>query len=55
MRLWFSRASVVAAAAVVGWSFASLQTTGQAQLSRIPRASDGHPSLNGLWQAVNNA
>src|ERR1700730_8376832 len=52
---WFSKASVVAAAAVVGWSFASLQTTGQAQLARIPRAPDGHPSLNGLWQAVNTA
>lgn len=55
MRDWFSRASVVAVAAVVGWLFASLQTGGQAQLSRIPRASDGHPSLNGLWQAVNSA
>jgi hypothetical protein len=55
MRHWFSKASVVAAAAVVGWSFASFQTTGQAQLARIPRAPDGHPSLNGLWQAVNTA
>jgi hypothetical protein len=55
MRDWLNRASVVAAAAIVAWSLASSRTTGQAQLSRIPRAADGHPSLNGLWQAVNNA
>src|SRR5712692_8634596 len=55
MRDWLNRASVVAAAAVVAWSFASSRTTGQAQLSRITRAPDGHPNLNGLWQAVSNA
>jgi hypothetical protein len=55
MRDWLNKVSVVAAAAMVAWSFASSRTTGQAQLSRIPRAPDRHPSLNGLWQAVNNA
>jgi hypothetical protein len=55
MRHWFGRASVVAAAAAAGWFFATLQTTGQAQLPRMPRAPDGHPNLNGLWQAINNA
>jgi hypothetical protein len=55
VRQWLKRISVVAAATVVAWSLASPWTTGQAQLSRIPRASDGHPSLSGFWQAVNTA
>jgi hypothetical protein len=55
MHDWLNRASVVAAAAIVAWSLASSRTTGQAQLSRIPRAPDGHPNLSGLWQAVNSA
>ena len=55
MRDWLNRLSIVAAATIVAWSLTSPQTTGQAQLSRIPRSPDGHPSLNGLWQAVNSA
>jgi hypothetical protein len=46
---------VVAAAVIVAWALASSRTEGQAQSNRIPRAPDGHPSLNGLWQAVSNA
>jgi hypothetical protein len=55
MHDWLNRASVAAAVAIVAWSLASSRTTGQAQLSRIPRAPDGHPNLSGLWQAVNSA
>ena len=55
MRKWLNSAMIVAAGAVVGFSLASSRTTGQAQASRISRTSDGHPNLNGLWQAVNSA
>jgi hypothetical protein len=55
MRDWLNRVSVVAAAVIVAWALASSRTNGQAQPTRIPRAPDGHPNLNGLWQAVSNA
>jgi hypothetical protein len=31
------------------------QAQGQSQAYRAPRAGDGHPDLNGVWQAVNTA
>jgi hypothetical protein len=39
----------------VAWALTSSLANGQAQPNRIARASDGHPNLNGLWQAVSNA
>ena len=55
MRKWLSTAMLVAAGAAVGFSLAAIRTPSQAQASRISRASDGHPNLSGIWQAMNNA
>ena len=58
MRKGLSGVMVALAAAAVGATFAvnSMPTAGQTQAAyRAPRASDGHPDLNGIWQALNNA
>ena len=34
---------------------AALPVTGEAQGYRPPRLADGHPDLNGIWQAINEA
>ncbi len=35
--------------------FAALHTFGQGSAYRAPRADDGHPDLNGIWQTLNEA
>jgi hypothetical protein len=47
---------VVAAAGLAAtFALSSMQVAGQAQTYRAPRAADGHPDLNGIWQALNEA
>jgi hypothetical protein len=49
-------ASVIATVAVVAtMSACASSTSEQAAPYRAPRAADGHPDLNGVWQAVNTA
>jgi hypothetical protein len=58
MRKRFGGVMVALTAAAVAATFAlnSMPTAGQAQAAyRAPRASDGHPDLNGIWQAMNTA
>ena len=31
------------------------QTNAAATAGRIPRLTDGHPNLNGIWQTINTA
>jgi hypothetical protein len=52
MRIRFRR-SVIAAAAVLYLGAASAWAQGTAY--RAPRGPDGHPNLNGIWQALNTA
>src|ERR1700719_1992035 len=45
-------AGIVAATLSIG----AISVAGQATASyRAPRAADGHPDLNGIWQAMNTA
>jgi hypothetical protein len=37
------------------FALASLAVEGQPEAYRAPRAPDGHPDLNGIWQALNTA
>ncbi len=55
MRTRFNRFSGAAAGVVVLAIFAltAIYTTGQA--TRTPRAADGKPNLNGIWQVTNTA
>jgi hypothetical protein len=47
--------AVVAIAAFVVFGPAATPVAGQAAAYRAPRASDGKPNLNGVWQALNEA
>jgi hypothetical protein len=49
--------SLAIAAGVVGAVLAviALPVAGQAQAYRAPRLADGHPDLNGIWQAITEA
>jgi hypothetical protein len=54
---WLSvvQAAVVAGVAAATFAVVSNQSVeGQARTSAIPRLN-GHPDLNGLWQALNSA
>jgi len=52
-RLW--RSGVLALAAVaIALAVSSIRTTGQSS-TRDARMADGHPNLNGIWQAMNTA
>src|SRR5260370_41601643 len=55
MRSRFTRATALIASATIGAMFylAAIRTTGQA--ARTPRTPDGHPNLNGIWQATTTA
>jgi len=59
MRIGFRRVALALAAAACGAfvSATALPLAGQAQSAayRAPRAADGHPDLNGIWQALNEA
>jgi hypothetical protein len=49
-------AGVVAVAAAAGvLALAAGGASGQPAAYRAPRAADGHPDLNGIWQALNEA
>src|SRR5215475_13931894 len=41
--------------AAVGAGLAVVLTAGQSPAYRAPRAPDGKPDLNGIWQALNEA
>ncbi len=47
--------AVIMAAAVAAFALATLPVEGQPEAYRAPRAADGNPDLNGIWQAVNTA
>ena len=49
------RDSVVAAVAAAALLLAATHTAAQAPAYRAPRAADGKPNLNGIWQALNAA
>ena len=58
MRKRLSGVLVAMAATAVGATFAlnAVPTAGQAPAAyRAPRGQDGHPDLNGIWQALNTA
>jgi hypothetical protein len=58
MKLGFRSVLAVVAAAIgaVGISFVVTPVAGQqAAAYRAPRTPDGHPDLNGIWQANNEA
>src|SRR5438445_6736091 len=61
MRIGFNRPTVLIASAAMGALFclAAIRTTGQAtraaQATRPIRTPDGHPNLNGIWQATTTA
>jgi hypothetical protein len=54
MHRWFVSAAVVATLAVLVLLAVALPSGGQSPY-RAPRAADGKPDLNGLWQALNTA
>jgi hypothetical protein len=47
--------ALAGAAAMAVVFYAALPLSGQTPASRIPRAANGKPDLNGLWQALNTA
>src|SRR5712664_3743490 len=58
MRIGFRTALGVGAAATLAAiiSFSVMPVAGQQTPAyRAPRAADGHPDLNGIWQAMNEA
>jgi hypothetical protein len=54
-RIHMALAAAAGAAAMALLSFAIAPIAGQAPAYRAPRAPDGHPDLNGIWQALNTA
>ncbi len=48
---WATATAVIAVGLVLGATVAAAQTTDY----RAPRAGDGNPDLNGIWQALGNA
>ena len=56
MSLNIRNRSAIASAAVVSiLSLAVAVVYGQAPAYRAPRAADGNPNFNGIWQALNEA
>jgi hypothetical protein len=57
MRQWLRTVTLAAAgaAAAAGISLLTTPVAGQQAAYRAPRAADGHPDLNGIWQALNTA
>ena len=53
--LWARAAAVVAGALLVAWVAVGAQQPAARSTYRAPRAPDGHPNLNGIWQAINTA
>jgi hypothetical protein len=52
---WARAAAVVAGALLVAWVAVDAQQPAARPAYRAPRAPDGHPNLNGIWQAINTA
>jgi len=57
---WTRVAALVAGSALVAWTWTTAsaqqaQPQSAARTYRAPRAPDGHPNLNGIWQAMNTA
>ena len=50
-----TRACLAAATAVIIGALLGAPATGQPQAYKAPRAADGRPDLNGIWQAMNTA
>ena len=50
-----SGSTIVAAAVLAGLLVAATTAAGQTRAYRAPRTADGKPSLNGIWQALNEA
>lgn len=53
LRRSMSRRPVVLMVCAIG--FGAVPAFGQTPAYRAPRTSDGHPNLNGIWQAMNTA
>ena len=53
--IWARAAAVVAGALLVAWVAVGAQQPAARSIYRAPRAPDGHPNLNGIWQAINTA
>ena len=53
--IWARAAAVVAGALLVTWVAVGAQQPAARSTYRAPRAPDGHPNLNGIWQAINTA
>jgi hypothetical protein len=51
---WTQAAALVAVSLLVAWAAISAQQPA-ARGYRAPRATDGHPNLNGIWQAMGTA
>ena len=51
MRKWLRRALMVS----LGLTLAVIPAGGQSRTYRAPRAADGKPNFNGIWQALNEA
>ena len=55
MRTRLRRSLAIAVALSTALWLAVIPTGGQARAYRAPRAADGKPNLNGIWQALNEA
>jgi len=55
MQKWLSTLIVLAASLAVVLSLSTSRSSGQGQTSGLPRSSDGHPLLNGVWQTMSTA
>ena len=52
---WVGSALILAAAALAWVPVVSTQQQAPRAAYRAPRTPDGHPNLNGIWQAINTA
>ena len=55
MGKWFSSLMIFGAGVAIALSLSTSPSSGQAQGPRLPRSADGHPLMNGIWQAMSTA
>jgi len=55
MRSWPQSLMILLVVLACGVAVGSHEARGQAAPYRAPRTSDGHPDLNGIWQAIGSA